>query len=213
MKYLALCLVLSFAVMASPQLRGVSEGTGSFFPETDDTFDSYVYGPDVCTTIPASFGDYRVVDDFVTAVDVTFGSFVYWGVTTAAVPTTLNIMCFENNAGVPGTEVFQTNNPITTAASGFTFAGYTVWTSTMNVSFAMSAGTRWFGFHRPDANNWYVGLGTTVTGSQAYRTTVAGYAWVPVSTDPAIGPADLFKVISGTTALTRTTWAGVKVLF
>jgi hypothetical protein len=212
-KYLALLLLISVAAMASPSLRGVSEGFGSF-PETDDTFDSYVYGEDVCSTIPASFGDYRVVDDFVVSANLTVQSFVYWGVTTSSAPTTLNIMAFQDNSGVPGTEIFQTSNPVTTVASGFTFAGYTVWTTTMNVSIDMTPGTYWLGFHRPDATNWYVGLGTTVTGSEAYRTTVAGYSWVPCSSDPTIGPADLFKVISGEyTSLTRSTWAGVKSLF
>ena len=204
---------MAVIAMASPQLRGVTGGSGQFIPETDDQFDSYIYGPDAVTTIPASFGDYRVVDDFVTASPVEITSFVYWGVTTGSVPTALNIMCFENNAGVPGTEVFQTSNPITTANSGYTFAGYIVWQATMAVSIDVPTGTRWFGFHRPEATNWYVGLGTNVTNSEAYRTTVAGYSWVPVSSDPAIGEADLYKIIQGNTALTRDTWAGIKNLF
>jgi hypothetical protein len=212
-KYLALILLVSVAAMASPSLRGVSEGSGSFFPETDDTFDSYVYDTSVCSSIPASFGDYRVVDDFVYAAgDVTISSFIYWGLTTAAVPTTLNLMCFENNAGMPGTELFQTSNAVTTAASGFTYAGYTVYVTTMPVSVDVPINTtRWFGFHRPDSNTWYVGIGPVVTGFEAHRTEAAGYSWAPMSS--SIAAADLYKVVTGTVSLERTTWAGVKSLF
>ncbi len=212
MRFLMPVLALAVIAFAAPQISGTSSGSGVFIPETDDIFDSYVYDATVCSSIPASFGDYRVVDDFQNSSDVTIGSFIYWGLTTGAVPTSLNLMCFENNAGMPGTEVFQTSYPITTGPSGFLYAGYTVYTTTMVASVPVPANTpHWFGFHRPDANTWYVGIGPIVTGFEAHRTLAAGYAWQPMSS--SIQAADLFKVIEGTVSLDRSTWAGIKNLF
>ena len=71
--------------------------------------------------------------------------------------------------------------------------------------------TMWLGSHRNDGSNWYPLFGTIVTGSEAYRTVAAGWAWAPLSSSLVAG--DLFKVIDGTVSLNRTTWAGIKNMF
>ena len=211
MKFLVLVFIVTGFAFASSSLSGTSAGTGIWFPETDDVLDTYTYGDDVCGTIPASGGDFRVVDDFQTAKGATIASFSYWGVTTGAVPTSLNLMQFADAAGTPGTEVFQTDYSIATSNSGFTYAGYIVYKADMAVNLPLATGTYWFGFHRPGTDNWFVGIGPSVTGYEAYRTVAAGYAWEPCST--SIEAADLFKIIEGATALERTTWGSIKNLF
>lgn len=212
MKFLILAVVAGLA-FGSADLSGVSTGIGTQFPETDDYIDSYAYDATVCSSIPASFGDYRVVDDFTPVVDgADIVKFIYWGLSTATTPTSLNLMWFADASGTPGTEVSQTPYSITTGASGFEYAGYTVWTTEMVVNITGVEGTNWFGFHRPTADTWYVGIGPIVTGYEAHRTLAAGYAWQPMSS--SIEAADLFKIIEGTvTALDRSTWGGIKVLF
>jgi len=211
MKFLVLVFVIAGVAFASSSLSGTSAGSGIWFPETDDVLDTYAYGDDVCGTIPASFGDYRVVDDFQTAKGATISSFTYWGLSTGAIPTSLNLMQFADDSGAPGTEVFQTDYSIVSTNSGFTYAGYVVYKCDMAVSLPLATGTYWFGFHRPGATNWYVGIGPTVTGYEAYRTLAAGYVWEAISV--SIEAADLFKIVEGATALERTTWGSIKNLF
>jgi hypothetical protein len=214
MKYLlTLLFVAGLAVASSPELTGQLSGTGFGFPGTDDYLETYAYNAaSALQTIPASFTDYRVVDDFVPAAGVNVTKWTNWFVTTAATPTTLNLMCFANNAGTPGTEVYQTPHAVTCVNSGFLFGSYVIYKAEMVLSQAFTAGTWWVGMHRVDGNNWYPNLGTVVTGSQAYRTQAAGYTWEPCSS--SIGAADVFKIVEGiVTSLDRTTWGGIKNLF
>jgi hypothetical protein len=209
--YVLMLLVAGFAV-AQPEISGSFGGGGGGYPGTDDILDTYTYGSTVLSNIPASFTDYRVVDDFTPALGGSFTKFSYWYVTTAANPTALELMYFPDAAGVPsGTPGFQTSYAVTTSNSGFLFGSYAVWYAQMNVSLPFTAGKQWYGFHRNDGNNWYVAVGTVVTNVQAYRTLAAGYAWEPCSS--SIGACDMFKLIEGATALGRDTWAGIKTQF
>lgn len=218
MKYVFVLLAvagMAFAssILDSPTMEGVSGGEGGYFPGTDDYFESYIYDATVCSSIPSSANDYRVVDDFQPTIDVNMTQFAYYGITTGAVPTALELMYFADNAGVPGDEVSQTSYDVTTTNTGFTYAGYVVYKADMTVDFALSAGVYWFGFHRNDGDTWYVGIGPCITGYEAYRTLAAGYAWAPLSA--SIQGADLFKELQGTPqgALQQSTWAGIKTQF
>ena len=217
MKYLLTLLFVAGLAVASapPELSGALSGTGFGFPGTDDYLETYAYNAaSGCTTIPASFTDYRVVDDFVRTSAVNVTKWTNWFVTTASTPANLNLMCFANNAGAPGTEVYQTPHAVTCVNSGFLFGSYVIYKAEMVLTQAFTAGTWWVGMHRVDGSSWYPNLGTVLTGSQAYRTVAAGYAWQTVGTDPAIGPADVFKIVEGVvTSLDRTTWGGIKNLF
>ncbi len=216
MRFLIPVLAFAVLVFASSEISGTSSGSGFVFPETDDVIDTYAYDPDtVCSTIPASFNDYRVVDDFLHDQPVSIGSFTYWGVSTASAPSELELMYFEDNAGVPGDEVFQTSYSVSSQATGYTYGMYSVYVAVMTLPtslFIPANTTAWLGFHRV-GDNWYTALGPAVVGSEAYRTQGAGYNWVPVSSNPDIGAADLFKIIEGTVSLERSTWAGIKHLF
>ncbi len=207
-------MAFASSTLDSPTMEGVSGGEGGYFPGTDDYFESYIYDATVCSSIPASANDYRVVDDFQPTVDVTMTQFSYYGITTGATPSALELMYFANNAGAPGDEVSQTSYPVTTTNTGFTFAGYIVWKADMVVDLDLSAGIYWFGFHRNDGgDNWFVGIGPCITGYEAYRTLAAGYTWAPMSA--SIQGADLFKELQGTPqgALLQSTWAGIKTQF
>jgi hypothetical protein len=213
MKYLSLLLVVSAFAVAQPEISGEFGGQG-YFPGTDDILDTYTYGSSVLGTIPASFGDYRTVDEFVATQNANLTKFTYWGLSTTTNPSSLNLMCFANNAGVPSsTPTFETSYPVTVVNSGFTFGSYTVYYAQMTVSLSIVAGTQWWGFQRPGADTWYVGVGSVVEGYEAYRTLGAGYSWQPCS--GSIGACDMFKIIEGAylAALDRSTWGEIKHQF
>ncbi len=215
MKLITLLLLVTATALfaAGPTLSGESSGEGFWFPATDDIIDTYAYDENVCSSIPASFDDYRVVDDFVATGSVELTGFTYWIVTTGSVPTELLLISYADDGGTPGNELGQDSYAVTTAASGYVYAGYTVYVTNMPVSISVDAGTYWFGFYRSDGGETlYVGIGPTVTGAEAHRTVAAGYAWEPMSN--SIVAADLYKTIEGnTTALDSETWGSIKGIF
>jgi hypothetical protein len=207
-----LLFVVGLAVADPPELTGEPGGTGFGFPATDWILDTYAYSQSSsCTTIPASFTDYRVVDDFVRTSSCYVTGITNWFVTVHYTPTSLNIMCFANDDGMPGTEIFQTPHAVACSNSGYMFSSYIIYIAEMPLSQAFSPGTRWIGMHRVDGSSWYVMVGTILTGSEAFRTVAAGYSWEPCSS--SIGAVDIFKIIEGSTALDRSTWGGIKNLF
>ncbi len=219
MKFLVVLLAVAALGFASDTLTGHSGGVGYALPETDDTLDTYAYNDgEVFSSIPASFTDYAVVDDYTAAVDADaiLETYTCWAVTTASAPTALELLVVEDASGAPsGAPVSQVSYTTAAASSGFTFGSYDVLIAVMDLTSdepVIPIGTTmWLGSHRNDGSNWYPACGTTVTGSEAYRTVAAGWAWQTISASLQSG--DLFKVIDGTVSLNRTTWAGIKNMF
>ena len=218
MRFLVVLLVVVAMSFASSTITGHSSGLGTIPAATDDVFDSYAYDlATVLSSIPASFTDYAICDDFMySASAVSVDTYTHWAVTTASNPSEIELLVVADASGPDGTPVSMVSYPATVANSGFAFGSYTVWQAVLDLSadpIAVAAGTTvWFGPHRNDGDNWYPGAGTTVTGSEAYRTLAAGYAWEPFST--SLESADIFKIVEGTmTSLERDTWAGIKNMF
>lgn len=203
---------------ASGTLSGAPGGEARYtLPETDDQLDSYAYSAaEQMSTIGASFGDYAVCDDY-NGVHANLETYTTWGITTGAVPTELEVLVVPDDAGAPSSSgpSSQVAYPITLSDTGFTYGGYTIWLTVIDLSAAPVEidATVWIGPHRNDGVSWYPIGGTTVTGSEAYRTLVAGWAWAPFSGSLVAG--DLFKVLEGElyNALDRNTWAGIKSMF
>lgn len=209
---MAILFVVAGCAYAQPELSGSFGGGGGGFPETDDMLESYTYGSTVLSTIPGSFTEYRVIDDFTPTQSVTITKFTQWFVTTAALPMALELMYYPDNAGAPSsTPGFETSYPVVLTNSGFLFGSYPVYTAQMTVSLGIPSGKRWYGFHRNDGSNWYACVGSVVTNVQAYRSMTPGYSWQPCGS--SIGVCDTFKMIEGTVALGRDTWAGIKAQY
>ena len=204
---------------ASGTLTGHAEGEGGgfVFPETDMVMDSYAYNPgQVMSQLGASFGNYAEVDDFHYQYGPGFWLeyYICWGVTTASPPTHLQLLAVDDNNGVPdGAPISQTLYTVDCLNSGYTFAGYTIWATELylldNPDFTSPC---WFGAYRADGSSWYPVGGTTVTDSEAYRTTSVGWEWQPLS--GSLGAGDLFKILGNyQLPLERETWAGIKSSF
>ena len=219
MKFFVVLLVVVALSFASSTITGHSSGMGSVPPATDDIFDSYAYDlATVFSSIPASFTDYAICDDFTYASSaVAIDTYTHWAVTTASNPTEVELLVMNDASGPDGAPVSQVAYPTTVTNSGFAFGSYSVWQAVIDLSAApveVTAGaTVWLGPHRNDGSNWYPGAGTTVTGSEAYRTVAAGWAWEPFSNSLETG--DIFKIVEGTivSSLERNTWAGIKNMF
>lgn len=214
-------LLVLFAVVAisfaSGTLRGAPGGEASYtLPETDDLLDSYAYvAAEQMSTIGASFGDYAACDDY-NGPHAYLETYTTWGVTTGAVPTELEVLIVPDDAGAPSASgpSSQVAYPTTFGDTGFTYGSYPIWIAVIDLSAApVEIDATWIGPHRNDGVSWYPIGGTTVTGSEAYRTLVAGWAWEPFSQSLVAG--DLFKVLDGElyNALDRNTWAGIKSMF
>lgn len=221
MKLFIVLLAVAGLAFASGSLSGRPGGSGGGFvvPETDDQLDSYAYNEaEQLSSIGASFGDYMAVDDFTYGVDAdgTVDGYICWGVTTVSAPTELDLLVVADASGMPdGAPVSQTTYTVTCGDTGYTYGGYTIWVATYDLTPNPSLSTPvWLGSYRGDGNNWYPVAGTTVSGSEAYRTIVAGTDWLAYSSQDPFTAADLFKVITGTyDSLSRTTWAGIKNMF
>lgn len=220
MKLIAVLLAITGFAFASVTFsgHGGGPGGGAVYPETDDLLDSYAYSQaEQMSTVASSFGETAAIDDFTYAgdADVTITGYVVWGVTTTSVPSALNLLVVEDDGGLPTGAPTFTSYPINTGNTGYTYGGYTIWM----VEFDLSDNPEvvipvWLGHHREGADSWYPLGGTTVTGSEGYRTTEAGWNWIPFSGGPEPLPSgDLFKVIEGTVSLQRNTWASIKNMF
>ena len=211
MKVFLILFVLTGITLASGTLRGEPGGVGYALPATDAVIDSYAYNTDdMFTSIPASFGDYAVVDDF-GYTEAYVRSYTCWAVTTASPPTELELLVVPDDSGPDGAPIFQTSYPCVTWDTGFTFYSYPVWITHLDMSMdpLITYDTVWLGTHRNDGGSWYPACGTTVSGIEGHRTTSAGWDWAPLSSSLQTG--DLFKIVSDqTVALERTTWAGIK---
>lgn len=220
MRFLLVLLAVAAMSFASGTISGHAGGSGGGFVyvETDDVLDTYAYSAaEQMSTIGASFDDYAAIDDFNYAVDtdIALTSYVCWGVTTGAAPTAMELLYVADVSGVPsGAPISQVSYPIVCTNSGFLYGSYTIWVGEIDLSANPEVSTPcWLGSHRNDSVNWYPIGGTTVTGSEGYRTLAAGWEWAPFSGSLVAG--DLFKVINGTvvSSLERTTWAGIKNIF
>ena len=221
MNFLVAVLVVTTVSFASNTLHGGSCGLANYaLPETDYNHDSYAYDANevFTTTIPASFGDYVVVDDFRRIYSEPIYYYTCWGVTTASVPYQLELILFEDSNGPDGPPISQNLYNCTIISSGFSYASYPVWVAIIHIPYGLDLAyneTVWLGSHRNDGNNWYPACGTTVSGSEAYRTLAAGWYFEPLSNTLQYG--DLFKIISDSppsgVALERNTWAGIKTAF
>ena len=220
MRFLVVLLVIVAMAFASDTLTGHSSGVGSVPPATDDLFDSYAYDTGtVFGSIPAAFTDYAICDDYTYAAAITsIETYTHWAVTTASNPTELEFLVMNDASGPDGTPVSMVSYPTTVTDSGIAFGSYTVWLAVTDLSAAPievpMGTTMWFGAHRNDGNNWYPGVGTTVTGTEAYRTLAAGWAWEPFS-NSLEAAGDIFKIVEGSivSSLERNTWAGIKNMF
>jgi hypothetical protein len=224
MKFLLVLLAVAVAGFASDAvITGHPGGAGYPLPEFDDVLDSYAYNDTTAfsTSLPASFGDYALIDDFSEVTldaDASIATYSCWGVTTASPATALEILVVADSSGVPtGAPISQTSYTAASGNSGFTFGSYPIYLSIVDLSsspVAVPYGTTvWIGAIRADGSNWYPSCGTTVRGSEAYRTVAAGWSWEAIS--GSIEAGDIFRVIEGTpgTSLSRTTWAGIKNMF
>ncbi len=211
-----LLLVLLEGSGCSGTLRGaLVEHPSEFrFPRTDYLIDSYMFNSEeITSSIPASFDDYAVVDDLDQTCSI--GTYFCWGVTTGSPPASLNLLIVEDSGGCPlGAPVVESCDTFI-YDTGYIYADYTVWLAEMHLQVYVDHA--WLGSWRNDGVPWYVCCGETVTGSQAYRTTSAGYSWEPLSW--SIPEGDLFKVITDGwespwwTSLNRITWGGIKGSF
>ncbi|MCD4707047.1 MAG: hypothetical protein K8S62_04835 [Candidatus Sabulitectum sp.] len=217
MKLFVIFVVAGMA-FAFDSFPGESSGVGYLLPGTDDVFDSYAYKEsEVFSSVPAAYSEFAVCDDFTAtgSGDVIIDTYTSWGFTTGSNPAELELLVIADNSGPDGAPVSQTSYPCTLYDSGFTYAGYTVWVTVMDLSsdpaVVMSGETVWFGHHRNDGGTWAAGCGTTVTGSEGYRTVASGWAWAPFS--ESLESGDIFKIVEGSTSLERSTWAGIKNMF
>lgn len=213
-----LTVVAGIAVASSPgTLRGEPGGFGNALLGTDWYYDTYAYDSGtVLSSIPASFSDYAVIDDY-NGLNCFPEHYICWAVTTASNPSSLELLLVEDVSGAPsGSPFSQESYPCTVLNSGFTFGSYTVWITELdlpNEDWLFLESPVWLGSHRNDGNSWYPACGTTVSGSEGYRTVAAGWAWSPFS--ETIETGDLFKIIDGSPppAINRNTWAGIKSEF
>ena len=217
MKFFAILLAVAGMAFASGTLTGSAGGTGGGFtrPGTDDILDSYAYNQaEQMGTIGASFTDYAIIDDYYGG-NANMDSYTCWGVTTASVPTDLELMIVADASGVPsGAPISQDSYSVTTVNSGYTYGSYPIWIATFDFTSSpvYIDSPTWLGSHRNDGSSWYPIAGLTVTNSEGYRTLGAGWAWEPFSNSLEAG--DLFKIIEGEpTSLSRDTWAGIKNMF
>ncbi|MCK5840852.1 MAG: hypothetical protein KAH31_01690 [Candidatus Sabulitectum sp.] len=215
--FLVLFAVVAIS-FASGTLRGAPGGEAGYtLPGTDDELDSYAYAAaEQMSTIGASFTDYAVCDDY-NGIHAYLETYTTWGVTTGAVPTALEVLIIPDASGAPSTSgpSSQVSYPATLTDTGMTYGSYAIWLAVIDLSATPVEidAPVWIGPHRNDSVSWYPIGGTTVTGSEAYRTLAAGWAWEPFSNSLVAG--DLFKVLEGIpfTALERNTWAGIKNMF
>jgi len=165
------------------------------------------------SNIGASFTDYAVCDDYNGAHNY-LETYTTWGVTTGTAPTALEIMIIPDASGAPSTSgpSSQVSYPATVTDSGFLYGSYTIWLAVIDLSAAPVEidATVWIGPHRNDGVNWYPVGGTTVTGSEGYRTLAAGWTWTPFS--ESLQPGDIFKILEGPPppSISKSTWAGIK---
>ena len=218
MKLVIVLLALAALAFASGTITGQAGGVADYAPPaTDSTLDSYAYNAaEQMSTIGASFDDYAAVDDY-NGISSSIDTYTAWGVTTASAPTALEIMVVADDSGVPSASgpTSQTSYTATLTDTGMIYGGYPIWIVFIELCAAPISVTApvWIGLHRADGSDWYPIGGTTVTGSEAYRTLDAGWSWEPFSYSLVEG--DLFKIIVGPpySSLNRSTWAGVKSAF
>jgi len=219
MRLFVIILAVVGMAFASGTISGEPGGVGHALPETDDVLDTYAYDTGTSfSTIPAASSDYAVCDDYTASGsgDSIIDTYTTWAVTTAANPTALELLYIADNSGPDGAPVSQTSYPAAVSNSGHMFGSYIVWIAVMDLSsdpaVVLNGETVWLGAHRNDGSNWFAGCGTTVAGSEGYRTLAAGWDWAPFSGSLVTG--DLFKIIEGIdTSLSRSTWAGIKNMF
>mgnify|MGYP001179296563 CR=1 FL=1 len=212
MKLFVVLLAVAGLAFASGTISGRPGGECGFvIPETDDIIDSYAFNQaEQMGTIGASFDDYATIDDFDYAT--TLNSYTCWAVTTGSTPTALELLVVEDASGVPsGAPTSQTSYSVTPVNSGYTYGSYPIWIAEIVTTDNPTVDNVWLGSHRADGVSWYPVGGLTVTGSEGYRTQAAGWSWEPFSGSLEAG--DLFKIVDGTSSLSRSTWAGIKNMF
>ncbi|MCK5840854.1 MAG: hypothetical protein KAH31_01700 [Candidatus Sabulitectum sp.] len=213
MRLVTLLLALTAIAFASSTLSGEVSGSATYtLPETDDIHDSYAFTEDECLeTCPGSFSDYAVCDDLSLGGSTVIYGYTHWGVTTGACPVSLELLVMLDSSGTPaGAPVSQETYPCDFTNTGFTFASYPIYMIEMDLGDLYIAASTWIGARRNDSNSWYPMCGSTVSGSEAYRTTAAGWDWEPLSKTMESG--DIFRIIEGfpIPSVGRTTWAGIK---
>ena len=186
-------------------------------PVIDDMLDSYVFNAnEVLLSTGGSYGNLATVDDFTCNNDgnAILNSYTCWGVTTGAVPTTLELLYVEDSGGSPtGAPVSQETYNVTCTNSGYTSSGYIVWMAELDLSSNPVVATPcWLGTHRSEGTDWFPMAGTTVSGSEAHLL-IEGGGWDWQTFSVSLETGDLFKIVGGTVALRRNTWAGIKNMF
>ena len=215
MKLFVILLAISAMAFASGTLRGGPGGVANYtLPATDAEMDSYAYSAgEQMDNIGASFTDYATIDDY-NGPDGELLTYTMWGVTTQTAPTALEIMVVADASGAPsGAPTSQDSYSATVSDTGMTYGSYAIWLAIVDCSATPIplAAPLWVSTHRNDGSTWYPIGGTTVTGTEGYRTLAAGWAWEPFSNSLVAG--DLFKVLDGNVSLERNTWAGIKNMF
>ena len=216
MRLLTLLLALTPIASCSSTLSGEVSGSATYtLPETDDIHDSYVFTEDECLeNCPASFSDYATCDDFSLGGSTVIYGYTHWGVTTGAYPFSLEFLVIDDYMGAPtGAPVSQESYQCDITNTGFTFGSYPIIMIEMDLENLYIDASTWIGARRNDTSAWYPICGSTVSGSEAYRTTAEGWDWQPLS--ETIAPGDIFRIVEGypVPAICRKTWAGIKTAF
>ncbi len=128
---LVVLLVVTAASFAGPTLREDFDGTRIRMPSTDDIIDTNAF--DAAHLYGDAFPIYSyfwTADDFTPSTTVEVEKITIWIVTTAALPTSVNVVFWSNAAPGPGTELLSVTvdgSNLDFTNSGVTFSGYPIY--------------------------------------------------------------------------------------
>jgi hypothetical protein len=219
-----LVVLVCVAAFAVPAVAAGHATASIASPSTDDVIDTNAFNAAHLYGEP--FGVYTVywtADDFTASSNVEISKLTYWVVTSAAAPTSIDIVFWDDAAPGPGNELASysvSGSDLTLALTGITVSGYPVYILEANLPtgdyfFAFGGLTYWTTLQRTSGGDLFAVMDDQVRDTECYRITSSGGPWVAGSTVGGNPPTDMFRIIEGqaASAFQESTWGAIKAGF
>jgi hypothetical protein len=220
MKVLLTVLIVTAASFAGP---GLWQEIGDGHPSTDDVIDSNAFdaGHMYSDAFPI-YANFWTADDFTPSVTVEVQKITIWIVTTAALPTEVDVFFWADAAPGPGSELLSVTvdgNDLDFTNSGVTFGGFPIYIleATLPAAdffFAFGGLTYWTAIQRTSGGDMLAIMDNEVSDTECFRIITSGGPWVPGS---SLGhpPTDMFRIIEGqgASSFEQNTWGAIKAVF
>jgi hypothetical protein len=219
-----LVVFVCVAVFTVPAVAAGHATASITLPSTDDVIDTNAFNAAHLYGEPFGiYSAYWTADDFIASSDVEISKLTYWVVTSAAPPTSVDIVFWDDGAPGPGTELASysvSGSDLSLTITGITVSGYPVYIleaslPTGDYFFAFGGLTYWTAVQRSTGGDLFAVMDDQVRNEECYRITSSGGPWVAGSTVGSNPPTDMFRIIEGqaASAFQESSWGAIKAGF